>query len=207
MIMKSLYLIISDHSKTDLILNSLQDYPTVKYFKNNIKIGNSSANMNNAIKHAVGEYIKIMHQDDVFFDNDTLFDINKNLMNASWGFVQYNYIDEDSVITNVDRVPKYDTAIINAKNTIGAPSVSFFKNDDNYFDEELIWMNDCEMWYKLYQKYGDPVAVCDKRYISIRTWAKSVSNTIANDLRLRKKEVDHCINKYQLQIKSKYKYV
>ncbi|MFN9943881.1 MAG: glycosyltransferase family 2 protein, partial [bacterium] len=57
-------IVISDHSSDEVIKNLCNEYPdiNIKYYKNSEKIGNSSANINNCITKASGEWIKILFQ-------------------------------------------------------------------------------------------------------------------------------------------------
>jgi glycosyltransferase involved in cell wall biosynthesis len=199
---KDYEIIISDHSKSDIIFNVCKN-SNIKYYRNLEKIGNSSNNMNNAILHAKGEYIKIMHQDDFFYNEHALEKIKMD-----WGFFNFNHTDQMGTSFYRNMTPSYADEIITAKNTIGAPSVMFFKNDNNFFDDNLIWMNDCEIAYTLFHKYGEPVSISDNTYVSIRMWPNSVTNTLATT-ELRKKEIDYCLNKYNYKIDQniKYKYV
>ena len=41
----------------------------------------------------------------------------------------------------------------------------FFKNDDNYFDEDLCWLNDVEFYYRLYLKYDLPLLLQNQEIV------------------------------------------
>ena len=68
-------IIISDHSKDDIISLFCGLYKckyNLIYFKNERGRGNSSINMNECIKRATGDYIKMMHMDDIFCDDNCI---------------------------------------------------------------------------------------------------------------------------------------
>ena len=66
---------ISDHSLDDGILNEVkkfQDKFKIVYQKNPEDRGNGPANTNEAIKLCSGDIIKVMFQDDFFYDDESL---------------------------------------------------------------------------------------------------------------------------------------
>jgi glycosyltransferase involved in cell wall biosynthesis len=67
-------IILTDDSPDDSVKNLLNAYSfggKLKYFKNRIRLG-SPENWNEAIKHASGSYIKILHHDDWFTSSSSL---------------------------------------------------------------------------------------------------------------------------------------
>lgn len=186
-------IIISDHSRDDNIQNLVHQYEKTLYIRNEIKIGNSSSNINNAIKNSKGNIIKPMFQDDFFCNKNCLANIAIVGESRNWGAIGFNHVDGDSFNFYRSIMPRYNNRIITGVNTIGAPSVIFFKNDNNYFDENLIWLMDCEFYERLYRKYSYPVTIQDIGVTS-RLWGNSVSNTVSEEIK----------NKEQKYIKSIY---
>ena len=136
--------------------------------------------MNEGIKKSIGEYIKIMHMDDWFCDDNTLSLINKSIKlnpNKKWGGVGFNHFYEES-----GQIGRYILPNINdeIKTLLGCPSVSFFKNDDNFFDENLIIINDSDMHIRLGKKYGDPIFV-NEYCVTVRMSQNQVSNNVSNE--------------------------
>ena len=68
-------IIVSDHSKSNDIENYLSD-KNIIYVKNLEGYGNGVINANNSIRHATGDLIKMMFQDDHFYSPNTLSRIN-----------------------------------------------------------------------------------------------------------------------------------
>jgi glycosyltransferase involved in cell wall biosynthesis len=71
--LKEFEVVISDHSADDYLLPKIKEFEDkfeIKYHKNENNRGNGPANMNNAISKCSGEIIKIMFQDDFFYDDE-----------------------------------------------------------------------------------------------------------------------------------------
>lgn len=173
-------IIISDHSKNDIIKNYIENHELkINYYKNEHGVGNSSINMNNGIKSSNGEYIKIIHMDDFICNNDMLLKINNKILetNKCWGGVGFNHIQDENY-SNIKNI------IIPAENNFyGCPSISFFKNDENYFDENLIYINDKDIHTRLHKKYGVPICINDV-CMTIRLHGNQVSNLmITNEIK------------------------
>jgi len=179
-------IVVVDHSKTDIVKNSLDlwdDLP-IRYYRNERGRGNSSINMNEGIKLCKGEYIKIMHMDDWFCEPRALQFIDEAIQKETdkkWGGVGFNHFYEDS-----GRVARYIPPHIdwNLKTLLGCPSVSFFLNDNNFYDEELIIINDSDMHMRLGKKYGDPILV-NEYCVTVRMSPNQVSNKVTDEQHAR----------------------
>lgn len=188
-------IIIIDHSIDDVIESYSRNYKklNIKYIKNTIGVGNSSINMNEGIKNSIGEFIKIMHMDDWFCNPNTLKLINdeiNNNPNKKWGGVGFNHFYEESNTIGRLILPYIDS---NIRTLIGCPSVSFFLNDKknpNYFDENLIIINDSDMHIRLGKKYGDPILI-NEYCVTIRISKNQVSNQVSHEKHIKE------INYYQ----------
>jgi len=198
-------IIIADQSKTDLIEKECENWTNlnIKYYKNNSGYGSATKNLNFAISKATGEYIKPIFQDDYFFSPNTLQYIIDNLGNDAWGFVGTWHCDENN-INDLNRPfsPRWGdpTIILSGKNTVSGPSVMFFKNDDNYFDEDLCWLNDVEFYYRLFLKYGLPLLLPGQEIVQ-RLRGDGVSNTLSNEI--KKEERIYVLRKHNIEPGSK----
>jgi glycosyltransferase involved in cell wall biosynthesis len=159
---KNFNVIISDHSKNEdikLLCDLYSDKFEIKYFKNDKLLGNSPANTNNSILHADGDIIKILFQDDFFYQKNVLEFIVKEFENneCNWLVTGCNHTyDNGKTFVNF-MVPRWNNDIIIGVNTISSPSVLSFRNKNVLlFDEKLTMLMDCEMYYQLYIKYGLP---------------------------------------------------
>ena len=162
---KNIEIVISDHSKNDDIYNFIKSFSKdvkLTYIRNTENYGNSPFNTNNAIKHSEGEIIKIMFQDDFFFNNLSLDLISKKFKdeNCNWVVSSSNHtIDDGNTFFNT-LVPRWNDDIPLGVNTISSPSVlTFRKKCELFFDDKLEMLMDCEMYYSLYLKYGLPVII------------------------------------------------
>jgi glycosyltransferase involved in cell wall biosynthesis len=153
---KNYEVIISDHSNDTKIEEEAATFSNmrIKHFYNLRGRGNSSINMNEGIKKACGDVIKVLHLDDQFCNDEALSKLNDLFKNqdTKWGAFGFDHIKENVIIRPV--VP-------NMEETMGCPSTSFFLNDDNYFNESLIIINDHEMHHRLSLKYGKPSVIED----------------------------------------------
>lgn len=208
-------IIITDHSDNNNIETYLMNNYTnsgikIRYTRHNYKRGNSSANINMGIKQAKGEIIKPMFQDDIMFSDRCLVNILQNfyLDKTSWGGVGFNHISKDNFIYNGVRhkpqIPLYNDNMLAGENTFGCPSIMYFKNDNNFFDEELIWLMDCEFFYRLYKKYGPPSILHDY-LVSVRIWESSVSSQVRDNKAITEKEDLYVLNKHPEFIKKEVK--
>lgn len=178
-------IIVVDHSSNDVIENYIINYLNlkIKYLKNNIGRGNSSINMNVGINNSNGEYIKIMHMDDWFCNSKTLELINDAINlnpDKKWGGVGFNHYYENSQTTARPILPYIDS---NIRTLIGCPSVSFFINDKelpNFFDENLIIINDSDMHIRLGKKYGEPILI-NEFCVTVRMSDDQVSNLVSHE--------------------------
>jgi glycosyltransferase involved in cell wall biosynthesis len=179
---KDFDIIISDHSQDDAIENVCALYKEkldIKYYRNEAKRGNSSANINNAIAKAEGALIKILFQDD-FLANDT----------ALQKIVEYFDPEHDHWLVtacehSIDGVhyirpfyPRYNDRVHLGKNTISSPSVLTIKNDAPLlFDEHLLWLMDVDYYKRCYTTFGKPKILNEINVVN-RLGAHQVTNYI-----------------------------
>jgi glycosyltransferase involved in cell wall biosynthesis len=158
--LKDFEIIISDHSldsKIEDLCNSFT-FLNIIYIKNNNNRGNSPANLNNGLKLAKGEIIKIMFQDDFFIDNTSLDMIYNFFKDNSCKWLVNGCCHTNDGI-NYDRfmIPSWNDKILYGVNTISSPSVLSFINDNIlFFDENLTMLMDCDYYYSLFMRYGLP---------------------------------------------------
>lgn len=196
---KNFNVIISDHSVND----DIKDISTkfnfeIKYVKFTDKRGNSPANTNNSIKNADGDVIKIMFQDDTFFNDNSLQLINDKFNDVKCEWV-INGCNHTTNGINFERpmIPFWNENILYGVNTISSPSVLSFRNKTNdnlLFDENLVMLMDCEYYHQLYSKYGLPHIISDI-LITNRVHNKQISSIYNNDIN---EEINYIKNKYKL---------
>jgi glycosyltransferase involved in cell wall biosynthesis len=198
---KNFEVVISDHSKNDDVYNKVLEFNSkfdIKYFRNRKKLGNSPFNTNTAIKKCSGEIIKIMFQDDFFYDDEAFEKIYYTLKdsNKMWLLNGCNHTDDDGNSFCWEFYPKFNPDLLKGINTISSPSVVAFKRESEvYFDETLVNFMDIDYYYGMREKYGDPVLYNDI-LISNRVHKDSISSNIKNKEEMILTESEYCIKKY-----------
>lgn len=187
----NLQVVVSDHSISNDIQELCENWAdrlNILYLKNEYKRGNSSSNINNAIDNCDGELIKILFQDDFLFDINVI----SNIVSAfnekqSWLVCACTHSNNGVDYYN-NFYPKWNSDIVGGINTISSPSVlTIRKSVKERFDENLIWMMDCEYYMQLYINYGLPI-IFNKISIVNRIWGNRLSDTIP-ELKKRKEEL------------------
>lgn len=148
------------------------------------KDGKMAENANSAIKRARGEIIKVMQLDDYFYDENSLQDVvdaftpgvgwvmsgcthtywklkEGNIITMMRGFGQEAVPSEEYIPDELNFVnphyPKWNDRIYAGVNTLGGLSTLNFRRDSHLlFEEPLTWVVDCDLYQRLYEKYGEP---------------------------------------------------
>lgn len=194
---------ISDHSKDDKILNKVKEFNdrvNIVYIKNNEGHGNGPLNTNRAIDMCVGEIIKVMFQDDFFYDDEALEKIHDEFENSDkmWLVNGCNHTMNDGHSFYWDMYPKWNDKFLEGVNSISSPSVLSFKKEvSNRFDETLTYFMDCEFYYGMNEKYGQPIYLNDV-LVSNRIGEYSVTTNVSH------KNRDYYVNKETKYCKEKY---
>lgn len=202
---KDYEVIISDQSESDIIEKECDNWKNLnlKYFRNDKGRGSAANNLNFAISKSSGSYIKTIFQDDFFHNPKTLEYIVENLNDNSWGAVGTYHCYENEVDKIVNPLSPYwtdEVSLLSGINTISGPSVIFFKNDNNFFDENLCWLNDVEFYYRLYLKYGLPLLLPEKMILQ-RLRKEGVSNNLSASIQFEEK--DYVLAKHSITNASK----
>lgn len=176
-------IIISDNSVNDDLFEyttSLKNDKISHIFSNRYfreKKG-SGSNLNNAMRHAMGDIIKPLFQDDVFLSKNCLSEIARNYQPNKWYAYPRKQIIGNKVLKK--RFPYYHKYTLVGFNRISAPTAVAFPNDDMLFDEHLNWLMDCEFYYRLKERYGEPL-VLDDAVVGIVEWGKMESKRISRE--------------------------
>jgi hypothetical protein len=185
---KDYEVIISDHSIDDTILNVVKSWESVidiKYLKNENGRGIISPNINNAMKHSNGVWIKVLFQDDFLYDNQSLENQYKFIIkntSMKWFMTRFFHSNDGKTYYRLYH-PVWNDHVWAGNNTMGCPSGLTLLNDDLiYFDEGLNWLMDCDYYQRLFIKYGEP-KILDGITTVNRTWGSRLTDTIPQSLK------------------------
>lgn len=157
------------------------------------KEGSMAQNTNNAIRAAKGDIIKILYQDDYFADKDALQSIVDSF-SGGWLATGCLHNYENKLIN--PHLPEWTNDIETGNNKIGSPSVIAFENKDPLlFDENLGWLLDCDLYKRLYERYGEPICVYEYCMV-IGVHPGQATNVISNGEKLKEQQYLH--EKYTL---------
>jgi len=198
---------ISDHSKDDWLINEcckFEDRLDIKYSKNTCDYGNGPSNTNRSISMCSGDIIKVMFQDDFFYDDKSLEKIYTDLSisDRMWLLNGCNHTGDDGHTFYNEMYPRWNNNIINGVNTISSPSVLSFRRevfDRVKFDTKLTMMMDCEFYYHTKSIFGDPVYY-DDILVTNRVHSNQISQMHYSDEshhQNMKEEVSYCMEKHQ----------
>jgi glycosyltransferase involved in cell wall biosynthesis len=199
--------IITDDSSSDIIANYISSISTkfpIKYFKNEIPLG-SPANWNESLKHANGNYIKMMHQDDWLAKEDALEKFVAALDNNSdcdFAFAQCSDVVANKITPPRSNVKdsfekwKSDKSVMLTYNLIGDPSTTIFRNYLGiWFDEKMKWCVDYDFYLMMYEKNSNIVLI-DETLVFIGVHEGQVTNSVINDAQVVVYENIRLINKH-----------
>lgn len=192
-----LEVIISDQSKNDTVKNYINDLAIdyIKYIKANEKVNSLSSNTNNAIRNCNGDIIKVLYQDDYFLDEYSLQKTIDTISNSNkmWLISACEHSKDLSTLIR-PFYPQWNDNMIFGNNTYSCPSVLSFKKEakDNYFDENLDYLLDTEYYWRMKNKYGEPVYLQDITVV-ISIHQNQSTNSVSTK---SEKEIEYIIKKY-----------
>jgi hypothetical protein len=189
-------IVISDHSVDDTIFEVIKNYPTIKYVKCEHGRGIISPNLNNAMKHCQGKWIKVLFQDDFLYDENSLkkqYEILNENPDIKWLVTSFQHSNDGSTFYRLYN-PTYSDNIWTGNNTLGNPSNLTLKNKDLlFFDEELNWLVDCEYYYRMFLKHGKPTIINEVTVVN-RTHGGGLTDTTPSSI--KNHELKKLIEKY-----------
>jgi glycosyltransferase involved in cell wall biosynthesis len=153
---KDFEVVVSDDSKDGSVESVCKEFAdlNINYSRNDTALG-ISGNTNKAMSLAKGDLIKVLFMDDYLFDEDSLKDIDRNFA-GDW-FVSACEHAQDDMICYRPFFPRYNHLIHTGLNTISSPSVLTVRNEGHLtFDENLIWLMDCDYYKRCFAKFGPP---------------------------------------------------
>ncbi len=184
--------IVTDDSPDDSVQKVCEKFSgdfTLRYFKNNPALG-TPENWNEAIRHAGGQWIKIMHDDDWLAAPDSLEEY-KNLIEqnpqASFLFSASTIVKEDGTTEHFEtsegnrRLLIKDPANLFYKNFIGPPSVVLYQADPEIiYDRNMKWLVDVDFYYRYLSRYPN-FAMTRKALVKVGFNPGQVTNAVIHD--------------------------
>ncbi len=196
---KDFEVVISDHSKDDVIKNICEEYEdrlNIIYLRNEEGRGLSSYNINNAIKYCKGDIIKFLWFDDFLWNKHSLQYINEAFDGGTnWLVSACEHTRDDGKTFYRTFYPRYNDQLHLGNNTISGPSVLTIRNTEDkiYFDDRLIWLMDVDYYRRLHDKYGAP-KILNKITVVNRDHAGQLSHIM--DPKIKEKEFHMMVEKF-----------
>lgn len=155
-------IIVTDDSRDTSVEEVVREFlPNRKlYYYKNSEIKGSPENWNEAIRHASGEYIKILHHDDWFAGKESLGTYVKMLDDnpkSDFAFSATNVVSARRNTTRIYMPSKWqlkrlkdDPAIMYFANCIGAPSATIYRRNLGFeYDVLLKWLVDVDFYIRV----------------------------------------------------------
>jgi len=198
---KDFDVVISDQSEGDNLKQICDIFSLVldvKYFKNTSNKKNAANNVNNAVRYATGDVVKLLYMDDFFIDPFALHKIDeafKDNPEGKWFISGFTHSNEDRTKIFDTRKPSYNNKYVNGDNTTGNPSNYAVRRDCAIeMDDDLLWIVDGEYFYRSYYYHGDPIMI-DDVLVCFREHGSSAFRD-PKFQELDAKERQYCIDKY-----------
>ena len=197
--------IVTDDSTDNLVedLCKSEFNFSIQYHRNSPSKG-SPENWNAAISLAKGEWIKLIHHDDFFFNAESLakfveesakfpdtdyFFCGTSILNTHSG-IQYPYYVDSKIVNRISDFSAY----LFHKNLIGAPSTGFFKNGlVETYDKLLIWLVDIEFYCRVLK--SSTVRGIDYELITTTISEKQLTTKLKNNKSVELREFFYCYNR------------
>jgi glycosyltransferase involved in cell wall biosynthesis len=148
----------------------------------------STDTLNAGIRAATGDVVRILFQDDLLFGPDSLGQMmNEFHRGAQWCVGHAMHMVDGRLMHAL--TPFASAAMAYGVNTIGPPSLLGFVNAAPLlFNEDLVWLMDCEYYLRLLKRYGPPACIPSFNTI-IRIGDHQLTHHISDQVRSREAEI------------------
>lgn len=185
---KDYEIILTDDSPDDSVHSLLSEFPglPIVYYKNPVALG-TPANWNYGISKASGEWIKIMHDDDWFADENSLAVFaegarsNKKFIVSRYENVFDNGKVEQPTFPLSWREKIIDNPVILlSRNVIGPPSVTLVHSSiREQYDTRMKWRVDMDYYIRLLKELK-AVEIIEKPLVKVGISSSQVTNSCIN---------------------------
>lgn len=178
--------IVSDQSDDDAVAAvcaAYSDRLDIRHIWNREGKRQASANVNNAMRHANGDIVKILFQDDFLNGSNALQVISDAMKTGGDWLLCGSGVSRNGGPVERAMVPRLTPKLKFGKNTVSSPSVLAMRRTQlEFFDEELIWLMDVDLYQRLWDRLGDPV-ILPATLVVNRVHDGQVSASVSPDLR------------------------
>ena len=205
-----------DESVKAVVLES--QIADIRYYKNDKRKG-ATANWNEAVSYASGEYIKMMHHDDWFSDENslaefvTMLDEHPEVNLAFCGTWQVTLSEEgeETDARFARHISKEHCELITKDwhnlflgGYIGAPSATIYRNVGIDYEEQLKWLVDVEFYMRLLRENSGFVHT-ERPLICIGVSANQLTEQCIEDGELNIFEYGFLYREFALQDNKQYR--
>ncbi len=179
--------IVSDQSDDDgvaTICKAYIDRLDITRLDNRAGLRQASANTNNAMRHAKGQVLKVLFQDDYLAAPNALAQHAEVFAqkDVAW-LLCGSGVTRDGKALEHTMVPQMTPNLYLGKNTVSSPSVLTLRAGTGLeFDERLIWLMDVDMYKRCETQLGAPHILPDA-LVANRLHAGQVSAVVTPSLR------------------------
>ena len=184
--------IISDDSSNSDVYDLTKEYKDqliISYFKNPTALG-SPKNWNEAITHAKGEWIKLMHDDDWFSSAGSLKIFAANMRpDCKFIFSAYTRIYDNNTSpperiflpSSENKALEKEPALLFANNFIGPPSVTLVHHSiDLRYTETLKWWVDIDFYIRVLE-HERKFRYIDQSLVNVGMSASQITQSSINN--------------------------
>lgn len=156
--------------------------------------GPFARNHNAAIQKSRGKIIKLMQMDDYFSYADSLEKIVVSFEEGEADWQITACLHDINGQVGAPHQPYWTDDIFTGNNRLGSVSTLAMRRDAALlFEEPLTWLVDCDLYYRLFLKYGPPQLLTSENVV-IDTRTDRLTSTLSEELKA--KEVEYLIRKY-----------
>jgi glycosyltransferase involved in cell wall biosynthesis len=175
------------------LLASIHDQTYKNYEVVLTKEGKFAENHNAAIKKSTGDIVKILQMDDYLYHEGALQKIVDAFTPETY-WLSSGCLHNNGTETFYPHAPIWNDDIYTGNNTLGSLSTLAMRRDSALlFEEPLTWVVDCDLYYRLYLKYGPPMLLNDYNVV-IQLREDSETNTIPDAV--KREEINYLTKKY-----------
>jgi len=189
--------VVADHSvdnEIETLCKAWEGQFKINYVRVTEKRGSAPYNTNQALKNSHGEIIKILYQDDYFYNENSLqLTVDNFDERCEWLISRYIHTKDRKEFFRPFRPFLHER--IHLKNLIGAPScLSVRKRNLIFYDENVNWVFDCEYYKRLYVNFGMPSYLDEITTVNY-IWDGQLTSEF-KDFDVRRKEKEYVANLY-----------